>query len=89
MVNLALRTKVMRRTLAETSLLEGTPMPTYQCCFLDENAQTVRTEVLGARDAFDARREAMTLMTRVGRFSGYELWAEGRKVDEYRPVKKR
>ena len=62
-------------------------MGTYRCCFLDENEQVVRTEILGARDALDARREAMTLMTRVGRFSGYELWAEGRKVAEYRPVK--
>jgi hypothetical protein len=62
-------------------------MPTYQCCFLDENDKTVRTEVLGACDDLDARRVAMTLMTRVGRFSGYELWAEGRKVEIYRPVK--
>jgi hypothetical protein len=62
-------------------------MPTYQCYFLDENEKTVRTEVLAARDERDARREAMTLMTRVGRFSGYELWAEGRQVEVYRPVK--
>jgi hypothetical protein len=62
-------------------------MPTYQCCFLDENDKTVRTEVLGACDDLDARRKAMTLMTRVGRFSGYELWAEGRKVEIYRSVK--
>ena len=64
-------------------------MPTYQCCFLDENEKTVRTEVLGARDNADAHREARSIMMRVGRFSGYELWAEGRKVDEYRPVKER
>jgi hypothetical protein len=63
-------------------------MPTYQCCFLDENEKTVRTEILAARDEPDARREAMTLMTRVGGFSGYELWAEGRQVEVYRPVKK-
>jgi hypothetical protein len=62
-------------------------LPIYQCCFLDENEKTVRTQVLGARDYADAHREAMTLMTRVGRFSGFELWAEGRKVDEYRLVK--
>ena len=62
-------------------------MHIFQCCFLDENEKTVRTEVLGARDYADARREARCIMTRVGRFSGYELWAEGRKVDEYRPVK--
>ena len=63
-------------------------MPSYQCCFLDENEQTVRTQVLGARDDVGARREAMTLLTRVGRFSGYELWGEGRKIDEYKLVKK-
>ncbi len=62
-------------------------MPTYQCCFLGENGQTVRTEVLGARDEPDARREAMTRMMRVGRFSGYELWTEGRIIAEHRPVK--
>ena len=62
-------------------------MPTFQCYFLDQNEQTVRIEVLGARDEADARREAVTLMTRVGRFSGYELWVEGRKIAEYRPVK--
>lgn len=64
-------------------------MPTFQCCFLDENGKTVRTQVLGARDYADARREAMSIMTRVGRFSRYELWAEGRKVSEYRRVKER
>jgi hypothetical protein len=64
-------------------------MPTYHCCFLDENEKTVRTEVLGARDDVSARREARTLMTRVGRFFGYELWAEGRKVEVYSPVKER
>lgn len=62
-------------------------MPTFQCCFLDQNEQTVRIEVLGARDEADARREAVTLITRFGRFSGYELWVEGRKIAEYRPVK--
>lgn len=64
-------------------------MPTFQCCFLDHNEQTVRTEVLGARDEAEARREAVTLMMRIGRFSGYELWAEGRKIAEYRPVKQK
>jgi hypothetical protein len=64
-------------------------MPTYECSFLDENEQTLRTEAFRAYDDRDAHREVMTRLTRVGRFSGYELWAEGRKVDEYRPVKKR
>ena len=62
-------------------------MPKYQCCFLDESQKTVRTEVLAASDDFDARREAMTLLMRVGRFSGYELWNEGRKVERYQPAK--
>ena len=64
-------------------------MPTFQCCFFDENEEIVQTQVLGSRDELDARREAVTLMMRVGRFSGYELWGEGRKIAEYRPVKER
>ncbi len=64
----------------------GNPMPTYQCCFLGEDNQPVRTEVLSARDELGARREAMNLMMRVGRFSGYELSAEGRIIMEYRPI---
>lgn len=62
-------------------------MPPYECCFLGENGQTVRTEVLGANDELEARRETMNLMMRIGRFSGYELWAQGRLIAEYRPVK--
>ena len=62
-------------------------MTTYQCCFLGEDDQPLRTQILGAQDEVEARREAMTLMMRVGRFSGYELWAEGRLIAEYRPVK--
>lgn len=62
-------------------------MITYQCCFLGEDDQPVRTQILGAQDELEARREAMNLMMRVGRFSGYELWAEGRLIAEYRPVK--
>ena len=49
-------------------------MPTFRCCFFDENEEIVQTQVLGSRDELDARREAVTLMMRVGRFSGYELW---------------
>jgi len=64
-------------------------MPTYECCFLDEDEQTVRTEVFRARDDLDAHREVMTRMTRVGRFSGFELWVEGRKVVIDRPAKER
>ena len=62
-------------------------MPTYECCFLNENEQTLRTEAFRADDDRDAHREVMTLLRRVGRFSGYELWTEGRKVEVYRPVK--
>jgi hypothetical protein len=62
-------------------------MPTYQCCFLNENGNIVRIEVLGCGDDRDVRREATTLMAKTGLFSGYELWDEGRKVDVYRPVK--
>ncbi len=89
MANLALGTKVMRRTSAETSLLEGTPMPTYECCFLGENEQTLRTETFRAHDDRDAHREVMTRLTRVGRFSGYELSAEGRTVEVYKPIKEK
>jgi hypothetical protein len=77
----------MRRTLPETSVSEGIPMPIYGCCFLDKDGQTLRTEAFRACDDLDARREAMTRMTRVGRFSGYELWVEGRKVVAHGPVK--
>jgi hypothetical protein len=62
-------------------------MPTYECCFLGEDNQAVRTQILDAHDELEARREAMNLMMRVGRFSGYELWAQGRLIAEYRPVK--
>ena len=62
-------------------------MATYQCCFLGEDNQAVRTQILDAHDELGAHREAMNLMMRVGRFSGYELWAEGRIIAEYRPVK--
>ena len=64
-------------------------MPAYECRFLDENGHPLRTEVFRATDNRDAHREAMTRFTRIGRFSGYELWAEGRKVEEYRPINKR
>jgi hypothetical protein len=62
-------------------------MPTYECCFLGEDNQPVRTQILDAHDELGARREAMNLMMRVGRFSGYELWVEGQIIAEYRPVK--
>jgi|HubBroStandDraft_6_1064221.scaffolds.fasta_scaffold456002_1 hypothetical protein len=61
-------------------------MPTYECSFLDESGQIVRTEMFRAPADLEARREVMTRMTRVGRFAGYELWVEGRKVVVERPV---
>jgi hypothetical protein len=77
----------MRLNVTEMSFSEGATMPTYECCFLDRDDQIVRTEVFRAYTDLDARREAMTRMTRVGRFSGYELWVEGRKVVIDRPIK--
>ena len=62
-------------------------MPTYQCDFLGEDNQPVRPQLLGAHDELEARQEAINLMMRVGRFSGYELWTEGRLIAEYRPIK--
>jgi len=62
-------------------------MPTYQCDFLGEDNQPLKTQLLGARDELEARREAMNLMMRVGGFSGYELWSGGRRIAAYRPIK--
>jgi hypothetical protein len=59
----------------------------YRCRFLNEDDQVVRVEELNSYDDGDAHRGAMSLLTRIGGFSGFELWREGRKVDEYRPVK--
>ena len=61
-------------------------MPTYQCRLLNENEDVVRIEALGSGNDFDARREAMNLMMKTGRFRGYELWHQGLKVETYRPV---
>ena len=63
-------------------------MPRYQCHFTDGSKRVVRVENLGScDDDSDAHREAMTLLAKVGHFSGYELWEDGRKVDVYGPVK--
>jgi hypothetical protein len=58
----------------------------YRCCFLNEDDQVVRVEELNSYDDRGAHRDAMSLMAKIGRFSGYILWSDGRKVDEYRPV---
>jgi hypothetical protein len=55
--------------------------------FLREDGQVARIEELNSYDDSDARRDAVRLLTRTGGFSGFELWRDGRKVDEYRPVK--
>jgi len=51
-------------------------VPTYHCHFLDDKATVVRMESFVASNDLDARREAMILMTRIGRFCGYELWED-------------
>jgi hypothetical protein len=53
----------------------------------EDNDKVVRIEILGSCDDGDAHCEAMTLMAKIGRFSGFELWDEGRKVDSYKPAK--
>jgi hypothetical protein len=62
-------------------------MPLYRCLFLREDDQVARIEELNCSDDRDAGRDAVYLLTRTGGFSGFELWREGRKVDEHRPAK--
>jgi hypothetical protein len=59
----------------------------YRCCSFNEDDEVVRIEELASYDEDDARREAIFLLAKSGRFSGYELWRDGRKVDEYRPIR--
>jgi hypothetical protein len=59
-------------------------MPRYRCCFLSEDGQVARVEELNSDDDDDAHRDAVHLLSRIGRFSGYELWRDGRKVDEFK-----
>jgi hypothetical protein len=63
-------------------------MARYRCCFLNEDDRVVRIEELDSYDDPDAHRGAMALMARTGGFSGYELWRDGRKVDERRSVRR-
>ena len=60
-------------------------MPMYQCCFLDETGSPVRTQALGSSDDRDAHREAMALLVRTGRFSGFELWSGDLRIEIYQP----
>jgi hypothetical protein len=54
----------------------------YRCCFLNEDDQVVRVEELNSSDDLEAHFDAMSLTAKSGGFSGYELWRDGRKVDE-------
>jgi hypothetical protein len=45
-------------------------------------------EMLDCYDDPVAHRDVMFLMARAGRFSGDELWRDGRKVDECKSVKR-
>jgi hypothetical protein len=61
-------------------------MARYRCCFLDEDGQVARVEELAGYDDREAHRDATSLLVRTGRFSGYELWRDGRKVEVYKRV---
>ena len=60
-------------------------MPLYRCCFLDETGSAVWTQALGSSDDRDAHREAMALLVRTGRFSGFELWEGDLRIEIYQP----
>jgi hypothetical protein len=62
-------------------------MPLYRCLFLREDGYVARIEELYSGDDGDAHCDALYLLTRAGDFSGFELWQEGRKVDEYGLIK--
>jgi hypothetical protein len=44
----------------------------------------LRIEALESHDHDDAGREATLLLAKTGRYSGSELWRDGRKVDEFK-----
>lgn len=67
--------------------LAGNWMPLYRCFLLREDGQAASIEDLNCDDDGDAHRDAARLWTTTGEFSGFEPWRDGRKVDEYRPVK--
>jgi len=58
--------------------------PLYRCLFLDKDSQVVRIEEFVSYDDDEARREAMFFLAKNGRFAGYELWRDSRKVDEFK-----
>lgn len=60
-------------------------MPMYQCCFLNSSGSAVRTQALGSSDDGDAHREALALLMRTGRFSGFELWSGDMRIEIYQP----
>jgi len=57
-------------------------MARYRCCLLNEEGQVAKLEELNSDDDREAHRDARSLLVGTGQFSGYELWREGRKVDE-------
>ena len=61
-------------------------MPTYRCCFVDEDDHVVRTENFRVAMTVTRIVKLCSFCRRVGRFSAYELWQDGRKVGEQRPV---
>jgi hypothetical protein len=58
--------------------------PLYRCLFLDKDGQVVRIDEFVSYDDDEARREAMFFLAKSGRFAGYELWRDSRKVDEFK-----
>jgi hypothetical protein len=60
-------------------------MPLYRCFLLREDGQVGTIEDLNCYDDGEASRDASHLLN--GKYSGFELWRDGRKVDEFRPVK--
>jgi hypothetical protein len=52
--------------------------------FLDKDGQVVRIDEFVSYDDDEARREGMFFLAKSGRFAGYELWRDSRKVDEFK-----
>src|ERR1700730_6188166 len=56
----------------------------YGSRFINEEDQVVKVEELNSSDDREAHFDARSLMAKTERFSGYELWRDGRKVDEFK-----
>jgi hypothetical protein len=61
-------------------------MSRYRCCFFNEEGQVARVEELAGYDDREANRDARSVLLRTGKFSGYELWRDGRKIEAHRRV---